>query len=257
MGLRTFRLAVTLCRAILALACLIGGSARADAVRVAVAANFAAPMQAVAAAFERATGHKTLMSFGATGAFYAQIRNGAPFHALLAADDDVPARLEREGLAEAGSRFTYAIGSLVLWSARPGFVDGNGAVLRQGGFTRLALANPKIAPYGAAAMETLEKFGLVSALQPKFVLGENVAQAYQFVSTGNAELGFVALSQVMKEGRIASGSAWVVPSSMHREIRQDAVLLTAGRGNVAAGALLHHLREPATLALIQGFGYRP
>ncbi len=225
--------------------------------RIAVAANFAAPMQVVSAAFERTTGHKALLSFGATGAFYAQIRNGAPFHVLLAADDDVPARLEREGLAEAGSRFTYAIGSLVLWSARPGFVDGDGAVLRRGSFTRLALANPKIAPYGAAAMRTLEKLGLVGTLQPKFVLGENVAQAYQFVSTGNAELGFVALSQVMKEGRIASGSAWVVPSSMHREIRQDAVLLTAGRGNVAAGALLHHLREPATLALIQGFGYRP
>jgi molybdate transport system substrate-binding protein len=231
--------------------------ARAGEVRVAVAANFTAPMQAIAATFERASGHRALLSFGSTGAFYAQIRNGAPFHVLLAADDEIPAHLEREGLAVAGSRFTYAIGTLVLWSARPGFVDERGAVLKQGGFVRLALANPKLAPYGAAAMQVMEKWGLIAALQPKFVTGESIAQAFQFVSTGNAELGFVALSQVMKDGRIGAGSAWVVPAAMHGEIRQDAVLLAGGRAAPAASALLRHLREPATVALIQGYGYRP
>jgi len=231
--------------------------ARAGEVRVAVAANFTAPMRAISATFERATGHRALLSFGSTGAFYAQIRNGAPFHVLLAADDETPARLEREGLAVAGSRFTYAFGTLVLWSARPGFVDDRGAVLKQGGFARLALANPKLAPYGAAAMQVMEKLGLVAALQPKFVTGESIAQAFQFVSTGNAELGFVALSQVMKDGRIGAGSAWVVPAAMHGEIRQDAVLLAGGRAAPAASALLRHLREPAIVALIQGYGYRP
>ena len=241
----------------LLLLAILPAPTRADQVRVAVAANFTAPMQAIAAGFERATGHKASLSFGSTGAFYAQIRNGAPFHVLLSADDETAARLEKDGLAVAGSRFTYAIGSLVLWSARPGFVDDRGAVLKQGGFARLALANPKLAPYGAAAMQTLEKLGLVAMLQPKLVMGENIAQAYQFVGTGNAELGFVALSQVMKDGRIAAGSAWVVPHSMHGAIRQDAVLLAAGRDNAAAPGLLRYLREPATLALIQGYGYRP
>ena len=226
-------------------------------VRVAVAANFSKPMQAIAADFARTTGHRALLSFGATGAFYAQIRAGAPFHVLLAADEDVPARLEREGLAVAGSRFTYAIGTLVLWSARPALVDDRGEVLKRGGFARLALANPKLAPYGAAAMQTLEKLGLANALQPKFVMGGNIAQAFQFVSTGNAELGFVALSQVMKDGRIVAGSAWEVPATMHGAIRQDAVLLVAGQDNAAASALLGRLREPATVSLIHGFGYRP
>ena len=230
---------------------------RAAEVRVAVAANFSQPMQAIAADFARGTGHRALLSFGATGAFYAQIRAGAPFHVLLAADGDTPARLEKEGLAVAGSRFTYAIGTLVLWSARPGLVDDRGEVLKRGGFARLALANPQLAPYGAAAMQTLEKLGLVDALQPKFVMGGNIAQAFQFVSTGNAELGFVALSQVIKDGRIVAGSSWVVPAAMHGAIRQDAVLLGAGRDNAAASALLRKLREPATVSLIHGFGYRP
>ncbi|MBM3346549.1 MAG: molybdate ABC transporter substrate-binding protein [Betaproteobacteria bacterium] len=245
-------------RAVIALLSLLvlPDVSRAGEVRVAVAANFTAPMQAIAAGFERAGGHKALLSFGATGAFYAQIRNGAPFHVLFAADDETPARLEREGLAVAGSRFTYAVGALVLWSSREGLVDDSGEVLKQGKFARLGLANPKLAPYGAAAVQTLEKLGLAAALQPKFVTGENISQAYQFVSTGNAVLGFVALSQVTKDGRIAAGSAWVVPSHMHDEIRQDAVLLAAGRDNAAARALLAYLRTPGTVALVRGYGYR-
>jgi molybdate transport system substrate-binding protein len=172
-------------------------AALADEVQVAVAANFTTPMQRIAAEFEKDTGHKAQLSFGATGKFYAQIKNGAPFQVLLSADDETPAKLVGEGLAVQGSRFTYAIGKLVLWSAKPGYVDDKGEVLKKGQFHKLALANPKLAPYGAAAMEVLGKLGVLGAVQPKFVLGENIAQTWQFVGTGNAELGFVALSQVM------------------------------------------------------------
>ncbi|MBA3034231.1 MAG: molybdate ABC transporter substrate-binding protein [Gammaproteobacteria bacterium] len=230
--------------------------ARAAEVHVAVAANFAAPMKVIATEFEKATGHKAQLAFGASGKFYAQIRNGAPFHVLLSADVAVPAMLEHDGHAVAGSRFTYAIGTLVLWSARPGLVDDQGAVLAHGGFKHLAVANPKLAPYGAAALETLGKLKLATALQPKFVYGENIAQTYHFVASGNAELGFVALSQVMQDGRLTGGSAWVVPAGMHQPIRQDAVLLLPGRDNAAATALLRFLREPATQAIIQSYGYR-
>lgn len=228
---------------------------RAAEVQVAVAANFTAPMQRIAADFEQATGHKTRLAFGATGKFYAQIKNGAPFEVLLAADDDTPAKLEKEGFAVAGSRFTYAIGQLALWSAKPGYIDARGAVLKQGGFGHLAIANPKLAPYGAAAVETLNKLGLLAALQPKFVQGENIAQTYQFVSTGNAELGFVAVSQVVENGKLKSGSAWIVPASLHSPIRQDAVLLTPGKDNPAAAALISFLKTDRARAVIQSYGY--
>ena len=230
--------------------------ARAAEVQAAVAANFAAPMKAIVAEFEQATGHKVHLSFGASGRFYAQIRNGAPFQVLLSADEDIPARLEREGLSVPASRFTYAVGTLVLWSARTDFVDARGAVLSRGAFAHLAVANPKLAPYGAAAMETLDKLGLAAALRSKLVFGENIAQAHQFVASGNAELGFVALSQVMKDGRIAGGSAWVVPASMHSPIRQDAVILARGRGNAAAAALLRFLHQAGAVAIIRSYGYR-
>lgn len=235
---------------------LLSPFARADEAQVAVAANFTAPMKAIVAEFEKATGHKVALSFGATGKFYAQIKNGAPFQVFLSADDETPAKLEQEGLAVPGSRFTYAVGTLVLWSARPDFVDVKGEVLSRGAFTHLAVANPKLAPYGAAAMETLDKLGLASSLQPKLVQGENIAQTHQFISSGNAELGFVALSQVMKDGRISSGSAWIVPAEMHRTIRQDAVILTAGRDNAAAKALLQFLRTSAATAIIRSYGYQ-
>jgi molybdate transport system substrate-binding protein len=229
--------------------------ARAAEVQVAVAANFAAPMQIIAESFEKDTGHKARLAFGSTGRFYAQIRNGAPFDVLLSADDETPAKLVQEGAAEAASRFTYAIGSLVLWSAKPGFVDATGDVLRRGAYGKLALANPKTAPYGRAAIETLTRLGLMATAQPRFVQGENIAQTYQFVSSGNAELGFVALSQVMKDGKVTEGSAWVVPAELHEPIRQDAVLLTTGRGNAAARALLEYLKGDKAKTAIRAFGY--
>ncbi|HEY6093771.1 MAG TPA: molybdate ABC transporter substrate-binding protein [Gallionellaceae bacterium] len=230
--------------------------AQAEDVQVAVAANFAAPMKIIAAEFEKATGHKAQLSFGATGMFYAQIKNGAPFQVFLSADDETPVKLEQEDMIVAGSRFTYAIGTLVLWSPKPGFVDDKGAVLSRGDFSRLSIANPRLAPYGAAALETLDKLGLSSALQAKLVQGINIAQTQQFIISGNAELGFIALSQVMKDGKIAEGSAWVVPESMHKPIRQDAVLLNSGSKNVAAVALLKFMREPAAVAIIKAYGYR-
>lgn len=222
-------------------------------VSVAVAANFTSPMQKIAAAFEQDTGHKVVLAFGATGKFYAQIRNGAPFDLLLAADDETPARLEKEGLG--GRRATYAIGQLVLWSRQPGLVDAQGAVLKSGQFERLALADPKLAPYGAAAIEVLGKLGLLEQLRPKFVLGENIAQTYQFVASGNAPLGFVALSQVQVDGKLREGSAWRVPAGMHTPIRQDAILLNKGRTNPAAIALLDYLRGEKARAIIRAYGY--
>lgn len=229
--------------------------AQAAEVKVAVAANFTAPMQKIAQAFEQETGHKALLSFGGTGSFYAQIRNGAPFQVLLAADDETPLKLEQEGLAVAGSRFTYATGRLVLWSRQPGLVDDQGELLRSGRFQRLALANPKLAPYGSAAIETLTRLGLLEALRPRLVQGDNIGQTYQFVATENAQLGFVALSQVQTAGRIAQGSAWIVPASLHQPIKQDAVLLRAGQGNPAASALLAFLKGEKARAVIRSFGY--
>lgn len=238
-----------------ALLALTGVAAHADEVQAAVAANFTAPMQKIAIDFERETGHKAILSFGATGKFYAQIKNGAPFEVLLAADDETPARLEKEGMAVAGSRFTYATGKLALWSARPGYVDAKGEVLRNGNFRHVSLANPKLAPYGAAAVETLKALGLFDPLQDKFVQAENIGQAYQFIATGNAELGFVALSQIFRDGRMAAGSAWIVPGGLHEPIRQDAVLLEHGKGKAAAEALMRYLKTDKAKATIRSFGY--
>ena len=229
-------------------------AAHADEVSVAVAANFTAPMKLIAADFEKDTGHKVVASYGATGKFYAQIKNGAPFELLLAADDETPTKLVKENAAVAGSQFTYAIGKLVLWSAKPGLVDGAGAVLKQGGFTHLSIADPKLAPYGAAAIETLKALAVLDAVQPKIVTAENINQAYQFVSSGNAELGFVALSQVLKDGRI-DGSSWLVPAQLYTTIRQDAVILEKGKGAAAAEALLKYLKGDKAKAIIKSFGY--
>ncbi|QYG03672.1 molybdate ABC transporter substrate-binding protein [Massilia sp. NP310] len=231
------------------------GTAHAGEVQVAVAANFAGPMEKLAEQFQRDTGHKAVVATGATGKFYAQIRNGAPFEVLLAADDDTPARLETEGHVAAGSRFTYAVGRLVLWSARGGVVDAGGNVLKTGSYKHLAIANPKTAPYGAAAVATLRKLGLYESVQPRIVQGENIAQAWQFASTGNAELGFVAQAQVWRDGKFTSGSGWIVPATMHAPIRQDAALLAKGAGNPAAQALLQYLRTDKAKALIRTFGY--
>ena len=224
-------------------------------VQVAVAANFTAPMQKIAAEFEKDTGHKAQLSFGATGKFYAQIKNGAPFEVFLAADDEIPAKLETEGDAVPGSRFTYAIGKLMLWSAQPGYVDDQGAVLKKGQFQHLAIANPKTAPYGAAAMEVLTHLNLLDAVQPKLVTGENIAQAHQFVATGNAQLGFVALSQVMENGKLTGGSGWQVPANLYEPIRQDAVILAKGKDQPAAEALMKYLKGRKATAIIKSYGY--
>jgi len=233
----------------------LSGLCQAAEVSVAVAANFTAPMQKIAVAFEQDTGHKAVLAFGSTGKFYAQIRNGAPFHLLLAADDETPAKLDKEGLTVPGSRFTYAIGTLVLWSAQAGLVDKQGQVLRTGHFERIALADPKLAPYGAAAVETLTRLGLLPTLQSRFVQGENIGQTYQFVATGNAALGFVALSQVMVDGRITRGSAWQIPADLHTPIRQDAVILSNAKDNAAAAALAAYLRSDKARAIIRAYGY--
>lgn len=245
--LRVFQFLITLV--------LFFSAAHGAEVTVAVAANFAAPMQKIAPLFEKDTGHKAVVSFGSTGGFYAQIKNGGPFHVLLSADDVTPLKLEKENLTVSGTRFAYATGKLVLWSKQAGFVDDKGDVLRSGQFKRLAIANPKLAPYGAAALETLHKLELVHGLQTKFVQGENIAQAFQFVNTENAQLGFVALSQVYADGKLSSGSAWIVPSHLHKPIQQDAVLLRAGKNNIAATALLAYLRTDKAKAIIRSHGY--
>ncbi|UCV16077.1 molybdate ABC transporter substrate-binding protein [Quatrionicoccus australiensis] len=230
-------------------------TAQADEIQVAVAANFTGPMQVISALFERDTGHKASLAFGATGKFYAQISNGAPFEVLLAADDETPARLVKEGNAVAGTPFTYAIGTLVLWSTDPKLVDNKGEILKKGGFKHLSIANPKAAPYGAAAMQTMSKLGIVDKLKPLFVQGENISQTHQFVSTGAAELGFVAYSQVIKNGQIGSGSGWIVPGSFYDPIRQDAVILAKGKDKPAAVALMNYLKGDKAKAVIKSFGY--
>lgn len=240
----------TLILSLLALA-----SAHADEVQVAVAANFTGPMQVISVLFERETGHKASLAFGATGKFYAQIANGAPFEVLLSADDETPARLVKEGNGVAGSAFTYAIGKVVLWSADPKLIDGKGEVLKKGGFKHIALANPKTAPYGAAAMQVMGKLGVTEQLKPLIVQGENISQTHQFVSTGAAELGFVAYSQVIKNGQVGSGSGWIIPSNLYDPIRQDAVILAKGKDKPAAVALLKFLKSDKAKEVIRSFGY--
>ena len=238
--------ALVLCAAVLA---------RAEDISVAVAANFTAPMQQIAAEFEKATGHKARLTFGSTGKFYAQIKEGAPFQLLLAADDETPARLVREGEGVAGSQFTYAVGKLVLWSARPGFVDDKGEVLKSGKFEHLSIANPKLAPYGMAATETLKALGVADVVQSRIVMAENITQAQQYVVSGNAELGFVAFSQIHKDGKLMDGSYWLVPARYYSPIRQDAVILAKGKGNAAVEALAGFLKSDAATKIIKSYGY--
>ncbi len=230
-------------------------SVLADDVQVAVAANFTAPMKEIAAAFQKETGHVVKAAYGATGKFYAQIKNGAPFEALLSADAATPTKLIDEGAAVAGTQFTYAIGTLVLWSSKLDIVDSGSAVLKSGDFNKVAIANPKTAPYGAAAIEVLTGLGLLEQVQPKFVTGENIAQTFQFVSTGNADLGFVALSQVMEKGELTGGSAWIIPGSLHEQILQDAVVLSPGKDKPAVATLMEYLKGDEAQAIIKSFGY--
>lgn len=238
------------------IAVFASSGALADEVQVAVAANFTAPIQAIAADFEKDTGHRLIAAYGATGQFYTQIKNGAPFEVFLAADDTTPEKLEKEGDTVKGSRFTYAIGTLALWSAKAGYVDDAGEVLQKNQYQHLSIANPKAAPYGLAATQVLAKLKLTEATQAKLVEGQNITQAYQFVSTGNAELGFVALSQIYKDGKVSSGSAWVVPADMHDPIKQDAVILNKGKDNPAAKALVEYLNGPKAAAVIKSYGYQ-
>lgn len=242
---------------ILALVAFLVTSRIADAetALVAVAANFTKPMAEIAEAFEKSTEHTAKLSYGSSGKFVAQFENGAPFEVFLSADDTSPAKLEESGLGVTGSRFTYAIGKLVLWSASPNLVDSQGQALNSGNFKHIALADPKLAPYGMAAVDTLKNLGLLEKLTPLFVQGENIAQTLQFVNSGNAELGFVALSQVIENGKIGSGSGWIVPATLYRPILQDAVLLKTGAENPAAKALLEFLKTPPALAIIEKYGY--
>jgi len=243
-------------RGLLVLGLLAGhGVALSERVTVAVASNFAAPMRQLATAFERETGHRVVMALGSTGSFYAQIRHGAPFQVLLAADAVTPQRLEREMLAVPETRITYAIGRIALWSAAPGRVDAKGQVLQTNPPQKLALANPQVAPYGAAAMQVMERLGVLPALRGTLVQGESVAQAYQFVASGNASMGFVALAQIQTEGRIDKGSAWVVPAHLHDPIRQDAVLLIPGRNQAGAQALMAFLRSAPAQTILRAHGY--
>lgn len=230
--------------------------AQAAELKLAVASNFVHPAKDIAAEFEKDSGHTVSITPGATGKFYAQIVNGAPFDILLAADDETPARLEKEARAVTGTRFTYATGQLVLWSPKADFVDDGGQLLKSGKFTYLAIANPKVAPYGLAAVQTMQKMGVLSALEPKVVQGENIAQTYQFVVTGNAQLGFVALSQVFQNGKLKSGSGWVVPENLYDKLRQDAILLNAGKGSAAAIAFMAFMKSEKAKKIISSYGYQ-
>lgn len=227
----------------------------ADEVQVAVAANFSAPIEEIGKAFRKATGHQLKISTGASGKFYAQISHGAPFLVFLSADEEKPAQLEKEGLAVQGTRFTYAIGKLALWSADPALIDAKGKVLGKNQFNKIAMANPKTAPYGEAAMETLNALQLKRQIEPKIVMGENISQTYQFVATANAALGFVALSQITKDNKMIGGSAWVVPEKLYSPINQDAVLLVHGKDSVAARQFLVFLKGDEALKVIKSYGY--
>lgn len=241
-------------RALLAatLSWLTGASALAAETKVAVAGNFTEPAREIAARFEAKTGHNVILSFGSSGQFYAQIANGAPFEVFLSADSERPVRAEAEGLTVPGSRFTYATGRLVLWSRTAGLVDSSGAVLAKGRFEKLAIADARAAPYGQAAVETLTRLKLYDAVKPKIVTGASITQTYQHVQTGAAELGFVALSQVINA---PGGSRWIVPSHYHTPIEQQAVLLKTGAGNAAARAFLQYLKGAEARAIIKRYGY--
>jgi molybdate transport system substrate-binding protein len=227
-------------------------AARAADTQVAVAANFTEPAKEIAQAFKAATGNTASLSFGSSGQFYAQMSHGAPYEVFLSADADRPAAAERDGLGVGGTRFTYAIGRLVLYSKTPGLADGGATVLKDGKFNKLSIADPAAAPYGTAAVQTLTKLGVYAALKPKIVQGSSIIQAYQFVDTGAAELGLVALSQVIN---VPGGSRWAVPAADHAPIDQQAILLFPGQNNAVAKAFLAFLKGPQAVAIIRKYGY--
>lgn len=231
-------------------------SVNATELKVAVAANFAQTLKEISTVFEKDTGHKLAITQGSTGKLYAQISQGAPFEVFLSADDETPEKLITEGKAISGTRFTYAIGRLALWSPRPDLVDEGGQVLKTDKFRFLAIANARVAPYGRAAMQVMQKLGVLASIEPRVVQGESITQTFQFVSTGNAQLGFVALSQISENGKIKSGSAWIVPENLHEQLRQDAVLLNPGKDSPAASALLNFLKSDKAKKIIASHGYQ-
>lgn len=238
-----------------ALLLLLSINVHADELTIAVASNFTAPMQALAREFEARSGHRVKLAFGSSGKFFAQIRHGAPFQAFFSADQVKPEQLVKLGLAVADSRFTYAEGKLALWSHKPGFVDADGEVLKRGDYNKLAIANPKLAPYGAAAVEVLQRLQLEEQSRPHWVQGENISQAYQFVASGNADLGLVALSQILTNGELAEGSAWVVPPHLYKPIRQDAVLLKRSAELPALREFWQFMHSADAAAIFRAYGY--
>ncbi|MGW8229256.1 MAG: molybdate ABC transporter substrate-binding protein [Gammaproteobacteria bacterium] len=224
----------------------------AEVIHVAVASNFREPAREIAARYEQLSGQQLVLSFGSTGKHYAQIRHGAPFDVFFAADVWRPRLLEEEGVAIADSRFTYARGRLVLWSPQKGFIDNQGKVLETGHFIRLAIANPKLAPYGRAAQEVLQVKGLWNAIQPLIVRGENIGQTYQFVKSGNAELGFVAYSQIKRSNQAITGSYWLVPQTLYQPIEQQVIML---RDNSAIRAFIAYVQSPQVQTIIRNYGY--
>lgn len=246
-GTRLFRMLTMACLSMLGAEKLV-----ADEIRVAVASNFIGAIKSIAESFEASTGHKVTLISGSTGKHYAQIKHGAPFDIYFAADVKRAKLLAEEGVAQPGSRFTYAIGKVILWSPKSGTVDLEGKVLEQGEFRHLAIANPKLAPYGKAAKEVLQARGLWDGLRGRMVRGENIGQTFQFVKSGNAKLGFVAYSQVKRPGHPVEGSFWAVPQSLYSPIEQQAVLL---KDKDAARAFLSFVRRDESLEMIRGFGY--
>lgn len=244
----------TLLIRLLGMLCLLlgAGATRAEEINIAVASNFSEPIKELASHYEAKTAHRIRLVFGSTGKHYAQIRHGAPFAAFFAADTHRPQLLEQEGIAIPGSRFTYAVGRIVLWSPKEGYVDSQGRILQQKPFRHLSVANPRLAPYGKAAQQFLQARGLWEGLQDRMVRGENIGQTFQFVRSGSAELGFVAYSQVKRPGHPVEGSLWEVPSSEYSPIEQQAVLLEE---NPVARGFLEYVRSDEALEIIRGFGY--
>ena len=234
---------------------LICSSAFAGEIRVAVSSNFAVTMERLTPLFQKESGHTLKISSGASGKLYAQIKGGAQFDVFLSADEETPKRLLQEGLAVGGSRFVYATGRLVLWSAQPDLVDDKGAVLNKGNFNMLAIANPSYSPYGVAAKETLTKLTMWNSIQRKLDRSDDVIQTYQLAATERDDLAFIALSQVMREGNVTTGSWWLVPAEMHNPIRQSAVLLSGAKDQVAAKAFLAFLKSEKARVVMRGFGY--
>ncbi len=228
------------------------GFVMADQIRIAVASNFIGAMTVLSETFELKTGHQVVLMFGSTGKHYAQIRNGAPFDLFFSADQERPERLENEGIAVPETRFTYAVGKVVLWSPKPDFVDSGGSVLKEGNFRYLAIANPRLAPYGRAAQEILESFGLWETLQGRLVRGENIGQTFQYVKSGNADLGFVAFAQIQSPGNSVSGSWWTIPKDLYLPIRQQAVLLIDSN---PARAFLTFVKSHEAREIIREYGY--